>query len=187
MVNNVLGGVNNLKKTIKSTPIEAKDVLVKNNNDDIKLVKKAIDVGFDIVKERKSIELEKNKLIADEALNRYREALYKTNNPEEFDMLVDVANNDIKNYFAKSHGGEEFWNKYGDSLIEKNNQDIKNIRRQKEYDFGKRNLHQLLIDNQNMLVRSDEKRTELLFDDAINNIDNTKFLTEGEKKIYNSL
>ena len=184
MVNDVLVGGAGLKKKVENTKYLKADIVELDNSKDIKMIGKALDVGFDVIKERQYIENEKNKLIADEALNRYREALYNVNNPNEFDVIAKSSVDDIKNYFNKSEDGSDFWNKYGGSLMEKNNQDIKNIRLQKEYDFGRKYLNQLLVDNQNILVRADKKRAGILFDEAINNIEKTSFLSDEEKKIY---
>ena len=174
----------NLKRMIENVPVEKKELLIDDNNEDIKLAVKAVNVGTNIIHERKNIEIEKNKLIADEALNRYREALFNVNNPNEFDAVANMAENDVKKYFNQTQEGKEFWNKFGNTLIQKNSQDIENIRKQKEFDFGKRNLNQLLADNQNMLVRADKKRANLLFDEALRHIENTNFLSSEEKKEY---
>ena len=97
----------NLKRMIENVPMEKEELLVDDNNDDIKLVTKAVNLGVSIVNERKNIEIEKNKLIADEALNRYREALFNVNNPNEFDAVANMAENDVKKYFNQTQEGKD--------------------------------------------------------------------------------
>ena len=51
----------NLKRMIENVPVEKKELLIDDNNEDIKLAVKAVNVGTNIIHERKNIEIEKNK------------------------------------------------------------------------------------------------------------------------------
>lgn len=134
--------------------------------------------------ERKDIEEKDNILKADNLLSNYRTVLSNASNSEEFENIAGAINEDVKNFFVSSESGREFWNKHGDKIIENNNLDVEKIRAKKEYDFGKDALKTLLADNQAMIVGADNVKGRLLLESGVSEIENTKFLTDDEKKQY---
>ena len=137
-----------------------------------------------IWEENNRLEEQKNMLEADAVLKNYRNALVFSKSMDEFDEIAKGINSGVTEYFAKSSGGNDFMKKYGERLLSLNNEDVKKLRIQKEYDLGRNNLDIILANSQNLLQTAKGEKADILLSRGVETINNTSFLTDVEKNDY---
>lgn len=178
-----LGGVN-LNRGISAVvkPVGLKRYVA--GGEALEPMAKILDGASNILEKLNQTEERKNLLEAEGVLKSFRSALNNSKSLEEFDGISSSIEGSLSEYFSASSGGKEFWNKHGENIIALNKVDVDNLRKVKEYDFGREVFNTLLADNQGLLRVSDAKRGDVLLENGVNEIDNTEFLSESEKQDY---
>lgn len=173
-----------IKDEIRSdpVPVEKKRELASNGTASA-LFFASVGVG-NFLKERRAHEIEKRKFLVDNDLQAYRERLNNAKNPEEFMEISKGIETDLRDKYQNDFFGKEFWNEHGEKILEANLSDIEKIRQNKQVEFGKNSLNEMLALNQNMLVSANASKANVLLANAVDEIDNSVFLSQDEKKNY---
>lgn len=173
-----------MKRKIETSPIpvELKRKLPENNT--LNMVKNVVDVTAKVSDTLNKMEEMGYALTIDGFLEGYKHQLYGTKSVKEFDDVSKKAEDDLKSLVTTDQKGQDFWNKHGENLLQANRADVEKIRAQKNDDFQKQGLADLLANNQNMLARSDGAKGEKLLSLGVNAIDESGFLDDENKNKF---
>lgn len=144
----------------------------------------AADVANVALQKKKKSDFETMTYETDETLQKYRAQLTNAQSSDEFEMIAQAAEDDLKNRFSDRFNGAEYWAERGGDILRENRKDIEKLRQKKNFDFGKNSLDEMLANNQNLLAHSAGKKGGVLLDRAVAEIDATPFLQDEEKKQY---
>ena len=151
---------------------------------DLKAGAKILEKTAEVLEERNKLKEQKNMLLADGALKSYRVALSNSKSQAEFEKISSNIKDELKEFFVQSDGGKEFWDKHGENILALNQVDVENLRKSKEYDWGRDEFNLMLADNQGLLRLADGKKGEALLALGMDEIERSNFIDSVEKEKY---
>jgi hypothetical protein len=173
-----------LKKKITSSALSNKVMDFSDDKSGLEVVSDVTNLAKNMLNQKRKVEYENSRVMADALLQSYREQLGQVDNETDFDNVAKMVEDDLKDQMNNGFWSREFWEDNGDNIIEANRKDVANLRAIKEKEFGRNSLNVFLDNNQNMMAKASLGKANLLIDSGINEIDNSLFLNEEEKKIY---
>ena len=172
-----------LRKKVASSAL-SDDVMNFDDESGLEVVSDVANLAKNMLNQKRKVEYENNRVMADALLQSYREQLGQVDNEDDFDNIAKMAEDDLKSQMDNGFWSREFWEDNGDNIIEANRRDIANLRMIKEKEFGRNSLNAFLDNNQNMMIKASLPKANLLIDSGIDEIDNSLFLDDEEKKVY---
>ena len=173
-----------LKDDLKSDPIPVERRREFAGNGVASSLALTADATNDFLRKRKEYEIEKRKFQIDQDLYNYRTQLNNANSPEEFMEISQGIEGDLRDKYQNDFWGKEFWNEHGEKILKANINDVEKIKQTKQVEFGKNSLNEMLALNQNMLVNANATKAKVLISSAVDEINNSVFLSDDEKKNY---
>ena len=161
-------------------------VLKRENEDDFLLAttRTALNAEKKYLRQTDRIKNDNFRLKADTVLNVCRAQLYQAQNNDDFD---EVANNTplmLESCFDGSDDEKKFWQEHGENLLNAHKIDVENIRLQKDGEFEKNDLNQMLFETQKVLGETFIDDAHNVLAQGVSAIDNTKHLSDEEKQTY---
>ena len=173
-----------LKKKITSNPLSASGMDFFDDKGGFGVASELTDLAKNMGQQKRKVEYENNRVMADALLQTYREQLENAENEDDFENIAKLAEDDLLSQKDSGFWSREFWEDNGDNILEANRKDVANLRAIKEKEFGRNWLNAFLDNNQNMMAKAGSGKASLLLDGGLNEIDNSLFLGDEEKKVY---
>ncbi|MBQ2884037.1 MAG: hypothetical protein IJE43_09760 [Alphaproteobacteria bacterium] len=174
-----------LRKKLISQPLSDDMVNIYDDEGSLGVFSDTLDLAKNMLNQKRQVEYENSRVKADALLQTYREQLGQASSEEDFDNIAKLAEDDLKNQMENSgFWSREFWDKNGNNIIEANKKDIAKLRSIKEQEFGRNSLNLFLDNNQNMMSKASSEKANLLLDSGINEIEQSLFLDDEDKKVY---
>ena len=173
-----------LKKKITSSALSDKVMNFSDYDNGLGAVSDVADLAKNMLVQKRKVEYENNRVMADALLQTYREQLGQVDNEDDFDNIAKMAEDDLKSQMDNGFWSREFWEDNGDNILEANRKDVANLRALKEKEFGRNSLNTFLDNNQNMMAKASLGKANLLIDSGLDEINKSLFLDDEEKKVY---
>lgn len=173
-----------IKDDLRSVPIPVEKRREFAGNGTVETLSLMVGASGELLNKKRDYEIEKRKIQIDQDLYNYRQRLNDAKNPEEFMDISKGMETDLRDKYQGDFWGKEFWDLHGKKIVEANASDVEKIRQNKQIEFGKKSLNEMLALNQNILVNSSADKANFLLAKAVDEIDNSVFLSDEEKKTY---
>lgn len=178
-----LGGAE-LREKVNTAKVmtDVKNTFVDDSS--LSLWKTAVDVGRDYVKARYKLEQKTLKIKAAATLGIYQQQLANASSINEFDELNQNTAALFEKDVKEESGGDDFWCECGAEMLGAYQQDAAQLREDKEREFGRNCLDNLLADTENIFAGASIPDADVLLRQSVQEIDETPFLNDTERKDY---